>query len=1256
MGKQSKVTIGFRYDMGLLMGISRGPIDEIVEIEAGYKTAWKYDPAAANPPTESDFAALQTWRRSGAAAVTSPTGPAATALTYLNEDKITWPTQITGNQTVTIKAAKLFGGDESEGGVEGTLVVMMGADDQTVNSGLAAMLGGLVPAFRGRVTLFFDGLVCALSKYPKPWAFRVRRTTQGWDGAVWYSAKCAIWLASNTIKSMNPAHIVYESLTNRDWGRGFAAAKLDTASLTACADTFYSEGMGLCLRWARQDSIRNFIQEVLKHCGANLFVSRRTGLWTLRAVRDDYDISELPLFDANSGLLDFLEDDNAAGAVATNEVIVNYTSPIDGKTKSVRVQNNAAIRAAGGIISETLEFPGLPTDEIALRVAQRELRAKVGIKKFKVVLDRRGYQIEPGGVFVVSAPERGIANLVLRAGAIDDGEITDGKITVTAVVDVFGLPANSYIAAQPSLWVPPSVYPEPVIDYVIGEATYRDLAASLTQADFDALTPGTNLVTSIAAAPNGLSKDYLLQIRVGTGNWLSNTGEFAPTGIIAADIPIGAEPIDVTLASGYNLDAVEPGTAAKLNGEIFRVDAIDATDPNDLFVTLARGCIDTVPAAHSAGDTLYFYQNNIGLDKTEYAASVTVDARLLTRSGTGTLSADDADISNYTITQRRDRPYPPGNIQLNSASYPAAIDGQLTVTWSHRDRTLQSDQLIDQSVGSVGPEDGTTYTVKFYGEGDVLLKTVATTGTSYTLDTSDEYASGTVTKSALRDLRVVGLGVVTGGQSTDIATCHNRVEDGYAAMFVSAIAANCSGRFVNTVAVTVTNRTFASGWTTLTQTTGFTLNGTVYQSSTSYDTATGWAVKIGNSAPLDNTPYSILQNYDGLSPHPIRDRRALSTSLLYLVNKEFSVWYWATSYGNRRSIYRDQTILHRVKLAYISTGPMTSDRAVIADYHRANMAQFDDPNNYYDAATPARVNDRLYDGSDSADSYARTAVIFGSLLYVPAVSISASSNTSGRAVNITNALSAHIDIATQLSGITQVYSIDLDGNTSLLATRTGHCLADQVNATTGVEVYLTQVYTVDSSTGAQGSSIISFASNIVPARVVGDPNTETFYVAVRDTSASKGYIYRYDLTGALLATVELPDIQPQVTQNDSLLITSNYVYYGFGNASAGNMHRLNRDLTGLSVINLGDTIGIPGAVSTRVLANYDSPTFIAGNAVLDDSGSSATIPQVDIPRLNADLKIEINSERDGLESHQKHTATTKRKGWGFDWGGPWGGV
>ncbi len=665
-GKSSSVTVGYRYFLGMLMGICRKECDELVEIKVGDRTAWKGS--------------------------------------------------VTGNASITIDAPNLFGGDDKEGGIAGRLDVMMGGPTQPVNSRLAAMLGGLVPAFRGVTTMFFDGLVCSMSAYPKRWEQRMRRILKGWDGPVWYPEKAVISLAGGEIKAMNAAHIIYQVLTDRSIGRGLPRARLDDASFRSAADIFYNEGFGLCLKWSRTDKLSSFIQQVLDHAGASIFIDRKTALIRLIPIRGNYDVATLPLFDADSGLLSIEDDDTAAPNTGTNQIIVNYVRPQDNSTGQVKVGNLAALQSA--ISSETKEYPGIPTPELALRVAQRDLRAASGyIKRFKVRLDRRGRDVYPGSVFCIADPQGGIENIILRAGRFEDGTMTDGSITITALQDVFGLPATSYVDVQPSGWVPPDTTPKVIVNRRLVEVPYRDLALSLAPSELEQIDATSCYLGAIAARPSSLSYNFELLTRLGSSGSFTKRGpgDFCPNGTLSADMPRAAAPTIVTILSGDGLDQVVVGQAAMIDNEILRVNAID---PSTGIATLARGCADTVPAGHAVGARVYFFEDRYGTDRTEYAPGVSVQARMLTRTSTDILPEAAAATDSLTMAQRQYKPYPPGNFKIAGLAYPGNISGALAVTWSHRDRLLQADQLIDTTSGNVGPESGTTYTLAIYGKGN----------------------------------------------------------------------------------------------------------------------------------------------------------------------------------------------------------------------------------------------------------------------------------------------------------------------------------------------------------------------------------------------------------------------------------------------------------------------------------------------------------------------------------------------------------
>lgn len=708
-GKKKKSTVGHNYFMGLHMALGRGPYDEIVEIRVGDKEAFKGS--------------------------------------------------ITGNTEIYINKPNLFGGEEKEGGIQGTLAVLMGGPTQPVHARLAAMLGGLVPAFRGVATLFYDGLICSMSPYPKPWAIRARRSLLGWHGgAAWYAEKARVILDSGAVHAMNPAHILYQAFTDPRMGRGLASARLDDASWRAAADTFHAEGMGLCLKWARQDDISKFAQSVLDHAGATFYNSRRTGLIVLKAIRDDYNVNDLPHFTYDNGLLGVDEDESASQTGGVNEVIVKYRDPVTKQDRQVRSKNLGAIHAAGGVTNtSTKDFFGIPTASLAQRVADRERRAGSGfVRRFKLRFDRRGADIMPGSVFAISDTKRGISRMVLRAGRCEFGTLTEGTVTITAVQDIFGLPATAYVQPEPPGYTPPSTVPVATTLRRVFEAPYRELVQQLGAAEAQAQDPTSGMLMVAAVAPTAMSMAYEVATRVAPAAFATTAidGAYCPSAVLAVAMAPGATAAQ--LVGATDLGQVRAGTAALLGEEIVRVDAID---PLTGACTLGRGCVDTVPMAHAEGTRIWFYDDFSAAAEVEYTQGVQVQTKVLTRTGSGILDVAIAPVDTTTVQARAAKPYPPGQLRVNGQAWPATITGELTVSWAHRDRIIQSDELIDANAASVGAGTGQTYRLRIY-TGTTLRRTYSgLIGTSKAYTTADEAADG----GPFPSLRIA-LDVAQGGQ------------------------------------------------------------------------------------------------------------------------------------------------------------------------------------------------------------------------------------------------------------------------------------------------------------------------------------------------------------------------------------------------------------------------------------------------------------------------------------------------------------
>lgn len=702
MGSKSSSGIkGYRYYMGLHMGLCRGPVDSLVEIRVGGRVAWKGEVA------ESEF---------------------------------------------NINNPGLFGGQEREGGIQGLFRFMPGYSVQvapnyvkgaisgqqngaagtvTIPPGTRPDIAALIQAwatgatggggtitysdFRGVASCYYSGLIACNNPYPKPWAFRVRRVEQGWDADVpWQRSLATVWLANGQIKAMNPVHVLYEALTNRAWARGVPRVALDEFSFAECARQTLSEGLGICIAWRRQESIDEFIQRIVDYMGASLFPDPRSGLLTLRLIRGDYDPTTIPVFSYDNGLLSVERAEIPDRTQATNEVVVEWFDPLLKQKREARAQNLGGIRQQGAIYSTKKSYLGAPTLEIAQRLAERDLRAESSaLRPYRIKTDRRGWRAYGGAVFRIFDPERGI-NDIVRIARIRQSPVTKGEVEIEAVTDVFTMPNFTPMGSQDSAWVAPVTDATVPPVRVVKEASYRDLRRVLTTDQIAAVGQGQSVVITAVGKPSYLATSYRVAGAAGGETAYTLSPDLYPFCAVAK-VLVAAGPYDTLISAVFETEPdVFPGMAAMVNGEeIIRLDGYN-TATNRL--QIARGCVDTVPAPIPVDARITFFDSRIGSDDRTYAIGETVLTRVLTRTASSELPLASAPTDTLTIAGRWNRPYAPGNVRVNGTRYLDA-DAVLTsedivFTWTHRDRLAQDDQVVEHAAGNIGPEAGVQYTVR----------------------------------------------------------------------------------------------------------------------------------------------------------------------------------------------------------------------------------------------------------------------------------------------------------------------------------------------------------------------------------------------------------------------------------------------------------------------------------------------------------------------------------------------------------------
>lgn len=703
-GRSKKQTVGYRYRMGLHLVLCQGPVDAVQEIQMGDRTAWG---DADRAPLASGHGLASLW-------IDKPT---------------------------------LFGGDEREGGVVGTIDVLSGHAGQGRNDYLMSRLGPSIPAFRGVLSLVARKILFAANNpYIKPWAVRVRRFTAGWFNAPWmeWNAEVRTWDEDEGREisvGMNPAHILVQCLTDPHWGMGYPQSSIG-GSFWNAAWALSSEGFGLNLIWTRQQPIETFIAQVLDHIGGILYIDPEQGTFELKLLRDDYWIDSLPQLGPDE-IVRMERFERAQWGELPNEITVVYTDWATGKEATVTVENLAAIQLQGGVINQRRDYPGVNYGPLAARLALRDLRA-LGSPLARMAFTVAPTALErpplPGDVFLLHWPRLGIERMVVRVTGIDTGALGAAEWRIEAVEDVFGMSDTVLSPPPPPVEEPPLVPLPPALVLAV-EVPYWELARRLSRADLDYLTDTDTYLGALAAAGGTGQLNWQLATGAASGDLAPVVGEdYAPLLTLDAALPASeADALAVPVTAVSQPQRLAVGDYAYLvdvAGQIREAVAILAFDANTGTVDLARGVLDTMPQAHAAGTRLIGVGEWLAAETTERAPgeSVFVAAipRTSTDQGDAVLAANGAPL---VLAGRQARPYPPGRIRLNGQHEPAVVAGDLTLTWAHRDRTQQTAYLVKQYEGDIGPEPGTTYSVRLRDRNGALVRTVTgLAGTTWTWD------------------------------------------------------------------------------------------------------------------------------------------------------------------------------------------------------------------------------------------------------------------------------------------------------------------------------------------------------------------------------------------------------------------------------------------------------------------------------------------------------------------------------------------
>lgn len=681
-------------------------------------------------------------------------GPVDAVRRIIIGERIAWEGSVAGNSTISINKPDLFGGDSREGGVVGSVDVMMGGQTQPRNAYLTQFQGALSPAYRGLLNLVFKSFMWSSGNpyFKAPW-IEATRVLAGWDNDTpWNPADALIGTLD-----MNPAHVIYQCLTDSAWGMGYSTSDIGDASFRASATQLKTEGFGFSLPWDQQSSVEEFVKVVLNHINGAVGLNMATGKFELKLIRNDYNVNDLVELNEDN-VLELKSFQRSAFGDSINEVVVTYTDR-DGNTKPIAVQNLASISAQGSVISTTKAYPGIREPSLAARVALRDLATLASpLAQVTMITNRVLWDKEEGDVVKLVWPLHGLAGVPFRITKISKGTLTDAKISVSLVEDIFGLPSSSYTSAPGTLWTDSVVPPIAAEAALAVETPYWDIVKGLSLANRAQLIEGYSFGMFLASRGSVRSTlGYTLSASSDNETFNDvSTGAFSPTGRLVSTIT--PTQTSFYLSGGYDLDSVvksESGGYLIIGNECM---SVVSCNPDTGETVVGRGILDTVPSSHAANTRVFFRTPTAAFDPSERVSGEVVYYKPRPTTGIGTLALEGADTEALTLSNRASRPYPPGNFKIGALSYPATIPGpNVVVTWSHRDRAAQTVDFIDNTVGNIGPELGTTYRVRVMN-GATVLRTydVAGSVTTWSYPTADDLADGklatlTITVVSVRD-------------------------------------------------------------------------------------------------------------------------------------------------------------------------------------------------------------------------------------------------------------------------------------------------------------------------------------------------------------------------------------------------------------------------------------------------------------------------------------------------------------------------
>ena len=555
-----------------------------------------------------------------------------------------------------------------------------------------------------------------------------------------------VWTLGTIGEDCNPAEVIWEILGNPYWGCNYRIPldTVDIDSVLMLGATCEEEGLGISCFITNTAQAYEYIDKILTHINGVKYDDPKTGKLTFKLIRSDYYINDLKVF--NPSNCENLEFTRLDWSETTSTISVNFVLA-DNKyvDAQLQVSDYADVIITGVQTESSIDGTYFTEPKNAKILAQTQLQsAAYPLALVNFVCNRYGYDVNIGEPIVINWEPYGIDRQIYRVTDIDYGTLTNGKIIVTALEDVFGFEQTNFEFSTPAMWEEPEEEPEDIVDYLLFEAPYEMTYSLDTYIFAQASRPSEDTIKWHVWRK--LDED-IYENTVSSMKW-SMMGKLVYGYLESYDVndEVGFEIIAtsddsnkqiyekmVQVNSNFPFNNKNTLNLLECDGEIMSYAGINYLPNGNYNVFgIVRGIYDTLPKNHNSYATVHFldYKLNVNLDSPVCISGITSQESfvLTTSSSTDSQNIDDVDKIVYETVRRAEAPSVMGNLKFSADrgiyteynyNYPdnTVFSGNIIFTFKARNKFVDS-SIKGQSEDSVAVTIKIKNTIKLYCDSD----------------------------------------------------------------------------------------------------------------------------------------------------------------------------------------------------------------------------------------------------------------------------------------------------------------------------------------------------------------------------------------------------------------------------------------------------------------------------------------------------------------------------------------------------------